>query len=73
MVGLSPRRDAVKVLEGKGVSERRACQLVGLCRATQRYHPLPDGDDELPERIRSEARATAGMATAGLIFASHGT
>lgn len=45
----------MKVIEGKGISERRACQLVGLCRATQRYHPRPDGDAELRERIRSEA------------------
>jgi putative transposase len=36
------RRDAVAYLRRRyGVSERRACQLVGLHRSTQRYKPLP--------------------------------
>lgn len=42
MVSPSRRRDAVKYLLGRHpVSERRACNLVGQYRSTQRYLPLP--------------------------------
>jgi len=42
MVSPARRRDAVRYLQGRhGVSERRACTLVGQHRSTQRYHPVP--------------------------------
>lgn len=42
MVNPSRRRDAVKYLLGRHpVSERRACNLVGQYRSTQRYSPAP--------------------------------
>ena len=42
MVSPSRRRDAVKYLLGRHpVSERRACQLVGQHRSTQRYCEQP--------------------------------
>ena len=42
MVSPSRRRDAVKYLLGRHrVSERRACQLVGQHRSTQRYASQP--------------------------------
>lgn len=37
------------------LSVRRACQLVGLERATYRYHALPDRNAELAERLRALA------------------
>lgn len=38
------------------ISERRACSLVGLCRATQRYEPRYSAEnDALAERIRDIA------------------
>lgn len=33
------------VCEGLGVSERRACRVLGQHRATQRHHPLPRPDE----------------------------
>lgn len=37
------------------VSERRACLLLGLCRATQRYVKRPDRNGELRARLRELA------------------
>src|SRR5437879_746218 len=42
LVSPARRRDAVRFLVGKRrVSERRACQLIGQHRSTQRYLPQP--------------------------------
>ena len=30
-----------------GLSERRACKIIGQCRSTQRYEPKPRVDEEL--------------------------
>jgi putative transposase len=40
---------------GHGISERRACRLVGLCRATQRYERQPDRSAALRVRLRELA------------------
>src|SRR4029453_16233106 len=40
---------------GHGISERRACRLLGLCRATQRYTRRPDRSAELRRRLRELA------------------
>ena len=40
---------------GHGISERRACRLLGLCRATQRYTKRPDRAGELRARLRELA------------------
>jgi len=37
--------------EAKGISERRACGLVGIERSVMRYTPAPDGNVELRARI----------------------
>ena len=40
------------------LSQRRACQIVGQHRSTQRHHPAqPDPDRELRERLRAFAKA----------------
>jgi putative transposase len=46
------RREGAGLLKGQGVSERRACQLVGLSRSVLRYHPASRDEDGLVERIR---------------------
>ena len=53
------RRQAVRVLQGRfGVSERRACRVVGQARSTQRLAPPIPTDDELALRawLRDFAR-----------------
>jgi putative transposase len=40
---------------GHGISERRACRLVGLCRATQRYERQTDRSAALRVRLRELA------------------
>jgi putative transposase len=42
----------VGVAMEKGLSERRACQLVGLHRSTQRLEPLPNDDGPMKERLK---------------------
>ncbi len=39
----------------KGLSERRACQLVGLQRSTQRLKPVPNDDALMKERLKALA------------------
>jgi hypothetical protein len=53
------RRDAVRYLvKRRRVSERRACQVVGQHRSTQRYRPLP-ADYELRLVARMNELAAA--------------
>ena len=51
------RRKAVKgVIEELGVSERKACKILGQNRSTQRYElKMPDKDRLLAEAIRNQA------------------
>ncbi len=54
MVTPGRRRQAVGVLEDEfGVSQRRACRVVGQHRSTQRHQPKPADDDTL---LRAELR-----------------
>jgi putative transposase len=49
-------REAVAHLRtGFGMSERRACKILGCCRATIRYRSARDGDADLRERMRALA------------------
>ena len=58
MVTPNRRRQAVHVLEDEfGVSQRRACDVVGQHRSTQRHEPAPLADDE--DQVRAELRAFA--------------
>ena len=68
------RRDAVRFLVAKRrVSERRACQLVGQNRSTQRYERQPaelelqaGGADERARVEASALRLPAGVGAAAL-------
>jgi putative transposase len=58
MVSPARRRRAVQLCcERLGMSQRRACQIVGQHRSTQRHRPtLQDPDRDLRTRLRSFAR-----------------
>ena len=48
MVSLAERRRVVSYLQGEhGVSERRACQVIGMSRSTQRRRPGRDDEAQL--------------------------
>jgi putative transposase len=55
MVTRQARREAVRVLVARGVSQRRACLLLGVPRATWAYQPRPDHNAALREEIRALA------------------
>lgn len=50
------------VTKNLGLSQRRACRLIGLSRNTLRYEPQPDKDGPLRKRLRelSEQRRRSG-------------
>lgn len=51
MVSPHRRREAVCVLQRRlGISERRACEITGQHRSTQRYEPKPAADDQALRR-----------------------
>ena len=56
MVTASQRRDAVMLLKGRKVSERRSCQLAGISRPGFRYQSRRS-DDELIEKLKAIASA----------------
>ncbi len=50
------RREAVGFLMSEiGLSERRACRIVGLARSVQRYRPLPKDDTAAIKRMEELA------------------
>ena len=59
MVSPSQRRRAVELLQEKlGVSQRRACEIAGQHRSTQRYVPAaPDADRDLRVELREFAKS----------------
>ena len=68
MVGPARKREAVGHLQCElEMSQRRACNVVGQPRATQRHTPKPDAEEErLRERLNefSRQRPRAGYRTA---------
>ena len=50
------RKDVAFACEQFGVSERRACKLLEITRATYRYEPRPDRNAELREELVALAR-----------------
>ena len=68
MVGPARKREAVGHLQCElELSQRRACNVVGQPRATQRHTPQPDAEeDRLRERLNelSRQRPRAGYRTA---------
>ena len=55
-MNLAAQREAVRLLQQYGMSERRACALVGLPRATLQYQARPDPNAALRERLQQFAR-----------------
>lgn len=51
MVGAPSRRELVRYLQGKGLSERRSLAVVGMSASALRYVPRPDRNVALRERI----------------------
>lgn len=49
------RTDVQQVIERCSMSERRACRLLGVDRASYRYRPKPNQDAELCKRLRALA------------------
>lgn len=57
MVTPAARREAVAYLrESLGVSERRACSIIGADRKSVRYRSRRDDDTDLRDRLRELAR-----------------
>lgn len=52
MTGLSGRRELARFLVEKGLSERHACRLARLNRATLQYPPRPDRNVSVREQLR---------------------
>ena len=52
---MADRRDAVATLRLKGVSKRRACQVLRLGRSSLYYRPREDRDGALRQRLRELA------------------
>lgn len=50
------RRDVAHAVEQHGISERRACKLVGVERMSYRYEPRPDHNAALREQLITLAR-----------------
>ena len=54
-MAVSARREAVRQLQDRGLSERQALKLVGMSTSTLRYAPRDDGNDGLRERLTALA------------------
>jgi len=61
------RRAYVKEMKEQSVSERRSCELIGMCRSSYRYHPIGRDHGWLAVRLReiAEEHPTAGYARRG--------
>jgi putative transposase len=63
MVPPGAKREAVAhAREHHGLSERRACSLVGVSRRVVRYEPTRGDDGVLRTRLRELRRSAAGLA-----------
>ena len=51
MVIVSARREAVRLMQGHGISERRACRQLGISASVLRYAPRPDRNVELRQKV----------------------
>ena len=59
-------RDEVAFVQEKfEVSERRACELLGVDRSSYRYRARPEKDTELKQELKELARKGRGSATGG--------
>ncbi|GAA5058550.1 hypothetical protein GCM10023208_25110 [Erythrobacter westpacificensis] len=75
MVTPGAKREAVvHAREEHGLSERRACRLVGVSRTVIRYEPARPDDGALRERLREQAaeRRRFGYRRLGYLLAREG-
>jgi len=71
MVEPAAERDAFAHLQNVyGMSELRACQVLGRCRMTMRYHATRIDDGLLGERMKAIALSGDGSAIDGFTFSS---
>jgi transposase InsO family protein len=54
-VAVSTRREVVRQLQERGLSERQALRLVGMSASTLRYEPRADGNEGLREGLKQLA------------------
>jgi ABC-type glutathione transport system ATPase component len=50
------RQAVAHLVAGHGMSERRACRVIGCCRMTMRYEAIRQDDPALRERLKELAR-----------------
>jgi putative transposase len=55
VTAVAVKRECVRQLQGKGLSERQACRLVGISTSVLRYQPCTDGNQRLRERLKELA------------------
>src|SRR5690606_9411826 len=75
MVTPGAKREAVALVrEHHGMSERRACQLIGVSRRVVRYQPVRSDDAALRRRLRELAaeRRRFGYRRLGYLLAREG-
>ena len=54
-MAVAARRECVRALQARGLSERAACRLTGVSSSVLRYVPRDDGNVELRERLKALA------------------
>jgi putative transposase len=54
-MAVAARRECVRALQARGLSERAACRLAGVSSSVLRYVPRDDGNAELRERLKALA------------------
>ena len=54
-MAVAARREVVRQLQERGLSERQALRLVGMSASTLRYEPCDDGNEGLRERLKELA------------------
>ena len=52
---MAARREVVRQLQERGLSERQALRLAGMSASTLRYQPRDDGNESLRERLKELA------------------
>ena len=63
MVAPAARRQAVAhLVKSHGMSERRACRVIGCCRMTMRYEVVRQDDPVLRERLKEKIALDFGTA-----------
>ena len=55
MTAVAAKRECVRQLQAKGLSERQACRLVAISTSVLRYQPRTDGNETLRERLKELA------------------